>query len=136
MLMREAELVSHAVGGEVISAETRILALFPSWSEKVRQYHESLFLYQRARARQQKLRARAEVPARPPEKHTTANLDALTPRQREIAALIARGLTNQQIANELVLTPGTVANHVAHILERLAVRSRTDVAVRVTEEHL
>jgi DNA-binding CsgD family transcriptional regulator len=53
----------------------------------------------------------------------------LTERQMEIADLIARGYTNVQIADALVLTPGTVANHVQHILERLNVRSRTQVAV-------
>jgi DNA-binding CsgD family transcriptional regulator len=55
--------------------------------------------------------------------------DALTPRQMEIARLIARGYTNQRIADALVLTPGTVANHVQHILDRLGLHSRTQVAV-------
>jgi DNA-binding NarL/FixJ family response regulator len=118
----------------VISAEPAILARFPTWTEKVRQYRESLVLYQQARQRQ--LLARAELPARAPvQEDASTHLAALTPRQREIAVLIARGLTNQQIAKELVLAPGTVANHVAHILERLDVRSRIDVAVRVTAEH-
>src|SRR5207244_4727553 len=53
----------------------------------------------------------------------------LTPRQMEIARLISLGRTNQQIADALVLTPGTVANHVQHILDRLGVHSRTQVAV-------
>ena len=52
----------------------------------------------------------------------------LTPRQREVAALIASGLTNMEIAERLVLTPGTVANHVEGILRRLGFRSRTQVA--------
>ena len=63
-------------------------------------------------------------------------LDRLTPRQREVAALIAGGLTNEQIAKRLVLTPGTVANHVEHILRRLSVRSRTEVATLVAESGL
>jgi DNA-binding NarL/FixJ family response regulator len=54
---------------------------------------------------------------------------SLTPRQFQIAGLIAKGYTNQQIADALVLTPGTVANHVQAILERLGLRSRTQVAV-------
>jgi len=58
-----------------------------------------------------------------------AGPSTLTPRQLDIAQLIARGYTNQQIADCLVLTPGTVANHVQHILERLGLRSRTQVAV-------
>ena len=53
----------------------------------------------------------------------------LTPRQLEIAALIARGYSNQRIAEALVLTPGTVANHVQHIFDRLELHSRTQVGV-------
>lgn len=52
----------------------------------------------------------------------------LTPRQREVARLIADGLSNAEIAQSLVLTPGTVANHVEHILRRLGFRSRSQVA--------
>jgi DNA-binding CsgD family transcriptional regulator len=54
---------------------------------------------------------------------------SLTPREREVAVLIARGLTNTQIAEALVITRGTAANHVAHILGRLGLRSRTQVAI-------
>jgi len=53
----------------------------------------------------------------------------LTSRQSEIAGLIAGGLTNQQIAQRLVLEVGTVANHVAQILDRLGVANRAQVAV-------
>jgi DNA-binding NarL/FixJ family response regulator len=56
-----------------------------------------------------------------------ANL--LTRRQCEVAALIARGYSNRQIAKELVVTPGTAANHVAQIIERLGVANRTQVAI-------
>ena len=52
----------------------------------------------------------------------------LTRRQREVAALIAEGVSNAQIAERLVLTPGTVANHMEHILRRLGVQTRTHVA--------
>ena len=41
--------------------------------------------------------------------------DLLTQREREIAELVAEGLSNDQIAEPLALTPGTVANQVAHI---------------------
>ena len=49
----------------------------------------------------------------------------LTPRQLEVAVLIASGLSNHQIAEQLVLTPGTVANHIAQLLDRLGVANRT-----------
>ena len=57
-----------------------------------------------------------------------AGLERLTPRQREIARLIALGYTNRQIAARLVLEEGSVANHVAHILERLGTANRAQVA--------
>jgi DNA-binding CsgD family transcriptional regulator len=57
--------------------------------------------------------------------------EAITPREREVAELIAQGLTNEQIAERLVLTPGTVANHVAHILSKLRLQSRVQVAVKI-----
>lgn len=60
-------------------------------------------------------------------------VDRLTPRQREVAVLIGGGLTNEQIAQRLVLTPGTVANHVEAILRRLEVDSRTKIATVVAE---
>ena len=60
-------------------------------------------------------------------------LDRLTPRQREVSVLIAGGMTNDQIAQRLVLTPGTVANHVEAILRRLEVDSRTKIAALVAE---
>ena len=54
--------------------------------------------------------------------------DALTPRQREVVALIAAGLTNAEISRRLALTPGTVANHVEAVLHRLGAASRVQVA--------
>jgi len=57
---------------------------------------------------------------------------ALTPREREVAALVARGLTNQQIAETLVVQRGTVANHVAHILGKLDLSNRTQLASYLT----
>lgn len=53
----------------------------------------------------------------------------LTPRQREVAVLVAAGMSNAAIAEHLVLTKGTVANHLASILDRLQLASRTDIAV-------
>lgn len=60
----------------------------------------------------------------------------LTPRQREVAALIADGLSNAQIAERLTLVEGTVANHMEAILRRLGFRSRTQVAVWAAERGL
>lgn len=60
----------------------------------------------------------------------------LTPREREVAALVAEGLTNQEIATRLVLTSGTVANHVSSIQKRLGARNRVQVAVWAVERGL
>ena len=52
----------------------------------------------------------------------------LTPREHEIVLLIAQGLSNKQIADELVISPATAARHVANILAKLGFSSRTQVA--------
>jgi predicted ATPase/DNA-binding CsgD family transcriptional regulator len=52
----------------------------------------------------------------------------LTPREQEIALLIARGLSNRGIADELVISPATAARHVANILTKLGLNSRAQVA--------
>jgi non-specific serine/threonine protein kinase len=61
---------------------------------------------------------------------------ALTPRQRQVAALVARGMTNREIAAELVIAEGTAANHVAHILARLVLHSREQIAAWADEHGL
>jgi predicted ATPase/DNA-binding NarL/FixJ family response regulator len=53
---------------------------------------------------------------------------ALTAREREIAALIARGLSNRAIADELVISPATAARHVANIFTKLGFSSRAQLA--------
>ena len=57
----------------------------------------------------------------------------LTPRQHEVATLIARGLTNSQIAERLVISPHTVERHVENILDRLRLSSRIEIAVWMVE---
>jgi DNA-binding NarL/FixJ family response regulator len=59
--------------------------------------------------------------------------DALTPREREVADLVARGWKNREIAEQLFITEKTAKNHVAHILEKLGVASRTRLAALMTE---
>ncbi len=54
--------------------------------------------------------------------------DSLTPTETKIAALVVEGLSNPQIATGLFLSRRTVATHVSHILKKLDVRSRTDIA--------
>jgi DNA-binding CsgD family transcriptional regulator/tetratricopeptide (TPR) repeat protein len=54
--------------------------------------------------------------------------EALTPREREVAALLAQGLTNAQLADRLFISPRTAAVHVSNILAKLGMGSRTEVA--------
>ncbi len=54
--------------------------------------------------------------------------DSLTPTESRIAALVVEGMSNPQVAAELFLSPRTVATHVSHILAKLGVQSRIDIA--------
>jgi non-specific serine/threonine protein kinase len=60
----------------------------------------------------------------------------LTPRQREVAALIAQGRSNRQIGEALVITERTVAAHIEHILNKLEFVSRTQIGVWAAENGL
>ena len=57
----------------------------------------------------------------------------LTGREREVAHLIARGLTNRQIADALVISKQTADKHVGNILGKLGAASRSQVAVWVVQ---
>jgi len=55
--------------------------------------------------------------------------DPLSPREREVLGLIARGLTNRQIAEALVISEHTARNHVSSILDKLGLSRRAEAAV-------
>lgn len=56
-------------------------------------------------------------------------LDALTPREREILVLTASGLSNEQIANQLFVSPSTAKTHVARAMTKLGARDRAQLVV-------
>jgi NarL family two-component system response regulator LiaR len=60
----------------------------------------------------------------------------LTEREHEVLALLAAGLSNQQIAARLVITPATVKFHVRSIRSKLGASSRTETAVLAVQHHL
>jgi DNA-binding NarL/FixJ family response regulator len=60
-------------------------------------------------------------------------LRSLTPREIEVLKLLARGLTNPQIARELYISARTVKFHVQHVIEKLGVSDRTEAAYRAAE---
>ncbi|MER6782574.1 MULTISPECIES: response regulator transcription factor [unclassified Streptomyces] len=70
-----------------------------------------------------------------PEPKTAAE-DPLTAREREIALLVARGLTNAEVGAELFISPGTAKTHVANIQAKLAVRNRVGIAAWAWETGL
>jgi DNA-binding NarL/FixJ family response regulator len=59
----------------------------------------------------------------------------LTPREREIVTLIARGCSNKAIAEALVISPATAARHVANILGKLGFTSRAQIAAWAAGSH-
>lgn len=59
---------------------------------------------------------------------------ALTKREREVAELVSRGMTNSAIAAKLVISQRTVQGHVEHILSKLGFNSRTQVAAWVLDQ--
>ena len=56
-------------------------------------------------------------------------LDQLTPRERDIARLVAQGLSNKEIAAQLFLGEGTVRNNIVTIMEKLDVKNRTQLGM-------
>jgi DNA-binding CsgD family transcriptional regulator/tetratricopeptide (TPR) repeat protein len=60
----------------------------------------------------------------------------LSPREREVVALVARGLSNREIAAQLVITERTAGAHVEHILDKLGFASRTQIGVWAAEHGL
>ena len=72
---------------------------------------------------------------RPPDR-SGHRVTELTSRQQEVAVLVARGLTNRQIAERLVVTEGAAAKHVEHILDKLGVGTRAQIAAWAAERGL
>jgi predicted ATPase/DNA-binding CsgD family transcriptional regulator len=73
---------------------------------------------------------------RSPRRKAGQPVAALSPREPEVAVLLARGLSNRQIAGELVITERTVATHIEHMLGKLGYASRHQVAAWASEHGL
>ncbi|KAB2387956.1 response regulator transcription factor [Actinomadura montaniterrae] len=75
---------------------------------------------------------RRPAPAEPP----PDGLDALTDREREVLALIARGLSNAELAEHLHLSPATVKTHIGRLLAKLQARDRAQLVIAAYETGL
>lgn len=70
----------------------------------------------------------------PMQAETRGPLGSLTPREREVLALLARGLSNREIAKELVISAKTAEIHVGNILGKLGLKSRAQAAALATRQ--
>ena len=77
--------------------------------------------------------AATPVASRPAEPVAAVPTTLLSRRELEVAVLVARGLTNRQIAEQLVISEWTVDSHVRHILTKLEFRSRAQIAAWIAE---
>jgi DNA-binding NarL/FixJ family response regulator len=110
-------LLKDAPGEDIIRATRRVAAgggwLDPGVAERV------LRVY------------RASVPGR---HRAQALLSELTPREQDVLRLVARGLSNTEIAERLFLTEATVKTHVNHLLSKLELRDRAQAIVLAFEQ--
>ncbi|MFI1758240.1 response regulator [Streptomyces sp. NPDC020571] len=77
-----------------------------------------------------------EFVARPPDRTTAPGLDSLTRREREAAALAARGLSNEEIAAHMVISPLTAKTHISRAMTKLGARDRAQLVVFAYESGL
>ncbi|GAA3851388.1 response regulator transcription factor [Streptomyces coacervatus] len=77
-----------------------------------------------------------EFVSRPPDRATAPGLDCLTRREREVTALAARGLSNEEIAAHVVISPLTAKTHVSRAMTKLGARDRAQLVVFAYESGL
>jgi DNA-binding NarL/FixJ family response regulator len=78
----------------------------------------------------------SEFVARTPHQDPVVGLDELTKREREVMALVGRGLTNDEIATRMVISPTTAKTHVSRAMTKLQARDRAQLVVFAYESGL
>ena len=78
----------------------------------------------------------SEYVSRPPDRRVADGLQELTNREREIVALVARGLSNDEIATRIVISPTTAKTHVSRAMTKLHARDRAQLVVLAYESGL
>jgi len=71
----------------------------------------------------------SEFVARPPDAVAAAGMETLTNREREVVALVAHGMSNDEIAGAMVLSPATAKTHVSRAMIKLGARDRAQLVV-------
>jgi HD-GYP domain-containing protein (c-di-GMP phosphodiesterase class II) len=134
----------HGLGGDALTAQMRVLACADAYVAMTadRPHRPALTVEQaaaqlRAEARDGRLCAEAAEAVLGAAGHERAPREAppceLTEREVEVLGLLARGLTNKQIAAELVVSPRTVGHHVAHVYDKIGRRTRAGAALFAVE---
>jgi predicted ATPase/DNA-binding CsgD family transcriptional regulator len=125
-LFGAAQAISERIGATVWPANVADVA----WSERQIRYELAAPTYAAAFAEGQAFTLEQALAEAQQSSSLAASIDAtpLTPREREIAALIAEGLTNRQIGETLIITEGTARLHVKHVLHKLGFATRAQVA--------
>ncbi len=78
----------------------------------------------------------AEFTARTPHRHAPPSLEVLTDREREVMALVGAGLSNDEIAEQLTISPATAKTHVSRAMVKLHARDRAQLVVYAYESGL
>jgi DNA-binding CsgD family transcriptional regulator/tetratricopeptide (TPR) repeat protein len=94
---------------------------------------ESAALFDRGGCTGWAAQARAEL-ARVSGRRNSSTQNSLTPGERQVATLAARGMSNKEIAGKLFVSVYTVEAHLSHVYAKLAIRSRTQLARRLNQE--
>ena len=131
-----AEAHAHAPYVEAARTDLDAAAWAEAWAEGRAMAAEKATAYALAR-REERGQTGAHRASAPKETSPAGQPGgALTPREREVALLLAGGLTNRQIAGELTISERTVTTHVDRILRKLGATSRSQVAARVVRRRL